>query len=233
MIESYKKAKYDARKLIAAKKQAFFDEKLSKCWQTKRIMEYPEIFGMPKKTVMSNFKTYDIKTMSKAFKDFFSNLAKSFLDKLPDPSNKYNLESVFLYYSNFAIPELFHIKSTSEEKVFKIMENIEVSKSSDKEKLPGRFLKDGAKILSKPITEMYNLSISHGIFPNACKVAKLKPIFRKGKKVDPSNYRSLISKIIEKVVHDQTNEFLPTNKILYNYQSGFRTNHSTNLCLSF
>ena len=62
--------------------------------------------------------------MSKVFKDFFSNLAKSFLDKLPDPSNKYNLESVFLYYSNFAIPELFHIKSTSEEKVFKIMENI-------------------------------------------------------------------------------------------------------------
>ena len=85
---------------------------------------------MPKKTVVSNFNaiddnkslTYDIKTMSKVFKDFFSNLAKSFLDKLPDPSNKYNLESVFLYYSNFAIPELFHIKSTWEEKVFKIME---------------------------------------------------------------------------------------------------------------
>ena len=28
---------------------------------------------------------------------------------------------------------------------------------------------------------------SHGIFPNACIVAKLKPIFKKGKKVDPSN----------------------------------------------
>ena len=45
---------------------------------------------MPKKTVVSNFNaiddnkslTYDIKTMSKVFKDFFSNLAKSFLDKL-------------------------------------------------------------------------------------------------------------------------------------------------------
>ena len=57
--------------------------------------------------------------MSKVFKDFFSNLAESFLAKLPDPSNKYNLESVFLYCSNFAIPELFHIKSTSEEKFLK------------------------------------------------------------------------------------------------------------------
>ena len=80
---------------------------------------------MPKKTVVSNFNaiddnkslTYDIKTMSKVFKDFFSNLAKSFLDKLPDPSNKYNLESAFLYYLNFTISGLFHInKSTSEKK---------------------------------------------------------------------------------------------------------------------
>ena len=176
--------------------------------------------------------------MSKVFKDFFSNLAKSFLDKLPDPSNKYNLESVFLYYSNFAVPEFFHIKCTSEANLFKIMENIEISKASGIDKLPGRFLKDGAKILSKSISEICNLSISHGIFPNACKVAKLKPIFKKGKKVDPSNCRPilllpLISKIIEKVVHDQSNEFLSANKILYNYQSGFRTNHSTNLCLSF
>ena len=43
----------------------------------------------------------------------------------------------------------------------------------------------------------------------------------------------LISTIIQKVVHDQTNEFLSANKLLYNYQSGFRTNHSTNLCIYF
>ena len=61
--------------------------------------------GLPKKTVVSNFNaidynnslTYDIKRMSKVSKDFFSNLAKYFLDKLPNHSNKYNLESVFLY----------------------------------------------------------------------------------------------------------------------------------------
>ena len=86
------------------------------------------------------------------------------------------------------------------------MENIEISKAAGIDKLSGMFLKDGAEILSKPITEICNLSISHGIFPNACKDAKLKPIFKKDKKVDPSNYRPisllpLISKIIDKVVH--------------------------------
>ena len=87
-------------------------------------------------------------TMSKVSKDFFSNLAESFLAKLPGPSNKYSLEFPFLYYSNIAIPEVFHIKSTSEEKVFKIMKKTEISKATGIGKLSERFLKDGAEISS-------------------------------------------------------------------------------------
>ena len=64
-----------------------------------------------------------------------------------------------------------------------------------------------------------------------------KSIFKKGKKTDPSNYKPIsllpvISKIIEKVVHDQTNAFLSDENILYNYQAGFGANHSENFCLS-
>ena len=56
---------------------------------------------------------------------------------------------------------------------------------------------------------------------------------RNAKKTDPSNYRPLISKVLERVIRDQKNAFFKQNNLLYNYQSGFRTNHSTNLCLSF
>ena len=116
--------------------------------QPKKLWNNLKSLGKPKKTVVSNFNaiesnkslTYDIKTMSKVFKDFFSNLVVFFPAKLPDPSNKYNLESVFLYYSNFDIPEVFHIKSTSEEKVFKIMENIDISKAAGIDNLRGNFI---------------------------------------------------------------------------------------------
>ena len=54
---------------------------------------------------------------------------------------------------NVAIPEVFHIKSTSEEKVSKIMQNIEISKAAGIDEFPGRFLKDGGEIFSKPISE--------------------------------------------------------------------------------
>ena len=112
------------------------------------------------------------------------------------------------------------------------MEDFCSSKAAGVDKL-SRFLKDGNDILTKPVSALCNLSISRGVFPSACKVAKLKPIFKKGKKTHPSNYRPIsllpvISKITEKVVHDQTNAFLTDENILYHYQSGLRENHSTN-----
>ena len=51
--------------------------------------------------------------MSKVFKNISSNIAESLLVKLPDPTIKFNLET------------LSNIKNNSKEKVFKLMENID------------------------------------------------------------------------------------------------------------
>ena len=61
-----------------------------------------------------------------------------------------------------------------------------------------------------------------GSFPNACKIAKVKPLFKENEKTDPSNYRPiplmpLLYKVFESVVLDQTKEFLSPNKVLYDY----------------
>ena len=77
-----------------------------------------------------------------------------------------------------------------------------------------------------------------GSFPNACQIAKMKPLFKKDPKTDRSNYRqisllSLLSKVFERVVLDQAEEFLSLSKILHDDQSSFRRNHSTDTRLSF
>ena len=74
-------------------------------------------------------------------------------------------------------------------------------------------------------------------FPLDCKTAKVKPLYKKGSKTDPKNYRlvsllPLVSKVIKKVIHNQTEIFLNKNKILYKYQSGFRKSFSTNSYLT-
>ena len=105
------------------------------------------------------------------------------------------------------------MKLTTEDVVLRLLKNIEVSKVASIDNLPGRFLKDGAVILAKPITNICNLSIQSGIFPDPCKPAKLKPLFKKGSIMDPSTCRTisllpLTSKIFEKIVHDQTVSYL-------------------------
>ena len=62
------------------------------------------------------------------------------------------------------------------------------SKASGIDDLSGIFLKDGAKLLTMPITQLCNLSISSGTFPDACKITKLKPLFKKSARTDPKNY---------------------------------------------
>ena len=44
--------------------------------------------------------------------------------------------------------------------------------------------------------------------------------------------QSVLSKLFENIIHMQTQDYLNENNILYKYQSGFRTKHSTDTCLS-
>ena len=84
---------------------------------------------MPNKTLISNINamqdndtlTYDTCWISTVFKNFFSSLAESLLIKLPNPLDKYNLESVINYYSSSTIIDDFYLNKTSENKVLKII----------------------------------------------------------------------------------------------------------------
>ena len=47
------------------------------------------------------------------------------------------------------------------------------------------------------------------------------------------NQQTKLSKIIERIFHDQTEEFLSKEKLLYKFQSDVRKNYSTNTCLGY
>ena len=124
------------------------------------------------------------------------------------------------------------------DKVFKILKSFDESKAPSIDDLPGIFLKAGDSLLATPVTQLCNLSISSGRFPDTCKIAKLKPLFKKGSKTDPRNYRpisllALMSKELERIVHEQTIDFLDKHNILCKFQSGFGKNNSTDFRLSY
>ena len=170
-------------------------------------------------------------------KSFFSNLVQNLISQLPPLSNAFTESQVASYYDNIKFKNLnIKFSETSLEKIFNILKGLNPSKAAGIDNLSGRFLKDGADILARLISQLFNLSIKLSSFPRSCKIAKVKPRFKKGCKTDPQNYRPIsllpiLSKITERIIHYQTQEFLSKNKIPYKFQFAFRKNYSTNFCL--
>ena len=151
---------------------------------------------------------------------------------LPKPTNEYSINTVIKYYEHMILGDYFHLAPVSENSILTIWKATQVSKAAGIDSLSGRFLKDGAKVLSKPISDLCNLLITSEKFPDICKVAQLKLLYKKVSPSQPCNYKPisllpLISKVVEKVIHDQTSTFLNSKSLLYTYQSGFRKKIST------
>ena len=102
------------------------------------------------------------------------------MSTLSNFSDKYGLLSVAQCYSHLGLTKRLELLPTEKDYILKILRDINTSKAAGIDRLPGKFLKDGANVLAKPVTDICNLSISLNKFPSAFKLAKVKPIFKKG-----------------------------------------------------
>ena len=112
-----------------------------------------------------------------------------------------------------------------------------MSEAAGLDNLSGCFLKDGAKVLAKPITDLCNPLITSKRFLDSYKISKLKPLHKTVSLTETSNYRPisflpLISKGIKKVIHYQTSiSYLQKSSTIITLV--FVKNYSINFCPSF
>ena len=91
------------------------------------------------------------------------------------------------------------------ETIKKILACLDASKTPSMDGIFSKVLKDGAEVLALPICNFINLSIKQSLFPDQCKIAKLKSLFKKGSKSYPKNYRPIslllvVFKMIKKTI---------------------------------
>lgn len=95
-----------------------------------------------------------------------------------------------------------------------------------------QFIKHIFEAISEPLLHLINISFTEGIFPSKLKKANVKPIHKKGDKLNVNEYRPvallvILSKVFEGVMSSRLRSFLTTNCILANEQFGFRKGSST------
>ena len=124
----------------------------------------------------------------------------------------------------------------NENDVLHCIDQLKLNKSPGPDTISPHVLKEAKKEFTKPLTALFNRSLQLGIVPDDWKLANVTPIFKKGSKSLPSNYRpisltSVVCKMLETLIRDKLVNHLEENKLLRDTQHGFRNKRSclTNL----
>ena len=182
------------------------------------------------KKVIADIEIGDIKTssaseMAEAFNCHFANIGHDLARDIPSADT---VPERYLISTNAT----FSFKCCSSNEVRKLPEKLDTKKSTGLDNLPSRMLKMAAGVLAPSLAFLFNQSISSGIVPTEWKLARVTPIFKKGKRQDVNNYRLIsiipvVARVFERIIYDQFFKYLSDNDLLVNCQSGFRSLHST------
>ena len=176
---------------------------------------------------VNNIEIYDKQRISNAFGEYFSSLGENFANKIKKPINNIN---TYLNVIN-RNPNSIFISPTNKVEIEKLINKLPNKKSSGFDNINNILLKKLSNDISPILSDIFNLSIRTGTFPDIMKLAEVVPLFKTKDRTYPENYRPIsllitISKILEKIVYKQTYCFLQKFEILYKSQYGFRSSHS-------
>ena len=128
---------------------------------------------------------------------------------------------------------MFNAFSTKE--ISSIIKSIKTKNTHGYDGVSTKILKISSSYITSPLTYICNKIISTGTFPDKLKFSIVKPIHKKGDKMNYTNYRPIsilptFSKVFEKAIYTRLSEYLINNKLLvenqYSFQKGLATDNA-------
>ena len=160
---------------------------------------------------------YNKGEMAELFAEAFSSVYRS--DVLPNPA-PHQLFDGSLRDISFSVDEIRCL-----------LNSLNDSSSMGPDSVHPRVLKSCADTLAYPLYLIFNDSFYSGVLPTEWTTSNIIPIFKKGTRCNPLNYRpisitSVCCKTMERIVTDRLVEYLESNGILAEEQFGFRKGRS-------
>ena len=169
--------------------------------------------------------------------DYFKNKIKKLRDDMAD-TDKVDISSE-LINDKIMKDKLcrFCFVNISIDRIQKYLSN-SPEKSSGVDNLEIQLLKPVSDLIAVPIAYIMNLSLSKGKCPVEWKTAKIIPLAKNtkepfsGKNSRPISLLPALSKIMEKIVYEQIQEYFSKNNLNTVYQHAYRKGHSTTTALT-
>ena len=115
--------------------------------------------------------------------------------------------------------------------VEKLLANLKPDKAAGPDQIQPRVLKQLSTVIATPLAMIFNSSLREGQIPGDWRQALVTPIYKKGKKSDPANYRPvsltcICCKVIEHIIVSNIMRHAQEHNLLYDLQHGFRSRRS-------
>src|ERR1043165_4473680 len=164
--------------------------------------------------------------MANALNNLFSDIAHTLAEQIP------NSRFSFANYLDPPMPNSFGLIPTSPEEINKLSHFIHDSHSRGIDDIDPHIAISYIPLIASQLAELINCSLNTGVVPHAIKIAKIVPIYKKGGRDDPTNYRPIsilpfFAKYFEKIMYDRLSNFVEKSNIIFSHQYGFQSGRST------
>ena len=201
---------------------------IKKTWKTINsiLNRNRNVNNFPSHIICSKGKINDKQEMADELNDYFCNVGHAFASKIKNSRLSYDS------YLRKQITSKFSFSPVDVKTIENIVKGSKPKTSKGTDGITMKLLKVILDSIALPLTVLINQSLMTSIFPSKFKVAKIMPLLKKPNIFKVDNFRPIsllpcISKILEKCVFKQLNEYFEKHKLLYNSQYGYRQGHST------
>lgn len=214
--KDYKKQLANAKKLAC---QNYIENSANKCKAAWEVISGES----------SPAHTHQVSLEPDVFNNYFLNSVRDLEQQFDDSTaSAINL----LLNTNLIRPSRFNWKMITPDEVVKTAVQLSNSKAMDCYWLSNNIIKKTIHLISMPLAFVLNTCFQLGYFPEPLKLSKVVPIFKKGDKSLPQNYRPvsivpIFSKLFESIIYNQLREYFERNNFISDSQFGFRKGMST------
>lgn len=226
--ETYKQDRNEVVKVLRMEKCKYYEEKIDSCVGNPREMwkSLKHITGQKEKPTIDviNFDgalIEDMNVIVEKFNRFFVESVENIVDTIPNNSMEFTINNSTSRFCDFTLTD----RSMLREVIFSL------PNKSSPDDIDMFIYREFFDLLCDPLINIINSSLLSGEIPDLLKTSTIALLRKVSGTIKPEEFRPInmlpaFEKILEKVVYLQIKEYVSENRLMCEYQSGFRENHS-------